>query len=139
MSAPTGSSFDRARYLFGAYFHQDCLVDDQSWREVVTRFRDEHDPGIVREIREALLELLSTSDDQGVASFVASCSSLDPAPLGLTVRAWVESPSSSISWPVERLGRPRAKPTQPLVSAPQKSRTKFSAVVSTTSSARGSS
>src|SRR5581483_11168494 len=90
MSALTGSRVDRAKYLFEAYFHQDCLVDDQSWQKVVTRFRDEHDPGTVRETREGLLELLSTSDDHSLAGLVGQWSSFEPSATGLTTRGWIE-------------------------------------------------
>jgi hypothetical protein len=82
---------DRARYLFEAYFHEDCLLDDPSWQAVVTRFRDDYDPGTVRETREALLELLATNDDRGLAGLVGEWSSFMPSAAGLTTRAWIES------------------------------------------------
>lgn len=91
MSALTGSRFDRAKYLFEAYFHQDCLVDDPSWQAVVARFRNEHDPGIVRETREALLELLASTDDRGLSGYVGEWSFFEPSAAGLTPRAWIES------------------------------------------------
>jgi hypothetical protein len=85
------SGSPRARYLFEAYFHQDCLVDDPNWQAVVTRFRDDHDAGTIRETREALLELLATNDDRGLAGLVGEWSSFDPSADGLTTRAWIES------------------------------------------------
>jgi hypothetical protein len=67
------------------------LLDDGSWQEVVGRFRAENDPGVIREIREALLELLATNDDGGVATFLGTYSAIDPTSAEFTGRAWVES------------------------------------------------
>jgi hypothetical protein len=105
MSASTGSRGDRARYLFEAYFHQDCLVDDPSWQAVVARFRDDHDPGTVRQTREGLLELLETNDDRSLAGLVGEWSSFEPSAAGLTTRAWIESIVHILAG-----GEPRASP-----------------------------
>lgn len=91
MSALTGSRFDPARYLFEAYFYQDCLVDDPNWQAVVTRFRNEHDPGIVRETREALLDLLASTDDRRLSGYVGEWSFFELSATDLTTRAWIES------------------------------------------------
>lgn len=114
MSAPTGSRVDQARYLFEAYFHQDCLVDDPSWQAVAIRFHDDHDPGTVRLTREALLELLAMNDDAGLAGLVGEWSSFQPAAAGLTTRAWIESIVHILAG-----GEPRSSPGEAAASARQ--------------------
>src|SRR5262245_2704115 len=78
---------DPAADFFGAYFHQDCLVDDPDWYAVVIRFRDAASAVDVRRTRQALLAMLSTRTDADLDAFVAAHSCISP---GLTTRTWLE-------------------------------------------------
>ncbi len=52
MDIPT----QRAAYLFGAYFHQDCLLDDPDWKAVVLRFKSSESLDVVRKTQAELQE-----------------------------------------------------------------------------------
>jgi hypothetical protein len=83
----------RASYLFEAYFHQDCLVDDPDWESIIERFKEAEPPESVKATRGALLQLLGRLDDAGINEFIfgPSCRSFyDPRPGGLTPRQWIE-------------------------------------------------
>jgi hypothetical protein len=83
----------RATYLFEAYFHQDCLVDDPDWESIIERFKEAESSDTVQATREALLALLGRLDDAGIEEFLFGASFrsfYDPRPGGLTPRQWIE-------------------------------------------------
>jgi hypothetical protein len=100
MTHDEGSSLE---YLFSAYFHQDCLVDDRSGDDVVRRFLRKEHPQVVEEARCALRELLSSSLDEEelLATLDRLGSFYDPRPGGLSVRAWLEHVEQLLSCPTE--------------------------------------
>jgi CdiI immunity protein len=83
----------RVAYLFEAYFHQDCLVDDPSWEAVVDRFRENETVPVVRETSEQMLQLLAEASDDELSDFLFGegfrCF-FDPRSLGITNRQWME-------------------------------------------------
>jgi len=81
-----------AAYLFGSYFHQDCLLDDPDWQSVIERFKQSESQENIRTTRDALLRLLQRRNDREVEAFLFSegGSCFDPRTDGLSCRAWVE-------------------------------------------------
>ena len=85
---------EHASQFFGAYFHQDCLVDDPNWESIVQWFKESEPYEAVRATRLELISLLAVSSDSGLECFLFDppCRSFyDPRPAGLTIRAWLQN------------------------------------------------
>lgn len=83
----------RAAHLFGAYFHQDWMVDDADWESVVVRFRGSEPVAVVRATQESLQRMLEQSTESDLDALLfgsRSLSEYDPRPDGLSLRAWFE-------------------------------------------------
>jgi hypothetical protein len=82
-----------ASYLFEAYFHQDCLVNDPDWESIIERFKAAESPASVQTTRTALLLLVGRLDDAQIEDFLfgpAYRSFYDPRPDGQSPRQWIE-------------------------------------------------
>jgi hypothetical protein len=83
----------RAAHLFGAYFHQDWMVDDPDWESVVVHFRESEPFALVRATQDSLQRILEQSTEADLDAFLFGARFLsyyDPRPEGLSLHGWLE-------------------------------------------------
>ena len=89
----SASKYPHSYHLFSAYFHQDCLEDDDDWPDIIRRYvSDANSAELVATVRELDLLLANTDDaelDHEV--FIVLGSDYGPRPDlgGPTTREWL--------------------------------------------------
>jgi hypothetical protein len=77
--------------LLAGYFHQDWVLESQSWEDVIDAFVAESPPsavvGCAADVRDLLAAGLSDAELAGVLRHLGAA--IDPAAYGLTPSAWL--------------------------------------------------
>lgn len=91
--------------LFGGYFNQDWMLDDQSWQGVIDRFTRMEPRSTVADTHRELVSLLaSEKPEPELAREVLDTlgSYYDPRGTGGTMRGWLEQIAAMLGERVQR-------------------------------------